>query len=65
MERRDLIRGRDWFADAIVGMFDDNDVFVVGAEVPTSAIERRVFSHDAIDSESGGINAWSVLSWKV
>lgn len=56
MERRDLIRGRDWFADAIVGTFDDN-IFVVAAGLPTSAIERRVFSHDAIDSESGGINA--------
>ena len=56
MESRDLIRGRDWFADAaIVGMFDV--VVVVDDEVSTSAIERRSFSHDVIDSDNDGINA--------
>lgn len=66
MERRDLIRDRDWFA-AIVGMFDDDVavvVVVVGAWFPTSAIERRLFKCDVMVSETDGINAWMVLSWK-
>lgn len=69
MERRDLIRGRDWFVDAIVGMFDDDDddddVFAVDAEAPTSAIERILFSADEINSESSSIKELMVLSWKV
>lgn len=59
-----MIRGRDWFADAIVGMFDDVE-FDVDDDVPTSATERRLFSHDVIEAESGGAKAWIVMSWNV